>query len=315
MQYKDYYKIMGVSKDATQDEIKRAHRKLARKYHPDVSKEENAEQKFKEVGEAYEVLKDPQKRSAYDRMGSQWQDGQSFTPPPNWDAGFEFSGGTFTGGDSSGFSEFFESLFGQAHSSAFHRSGTNKQFHTQNNDRYSKLLIDLEDAYKGVTHSISLQIPEINKEGNVINKLHTLKVKIPKGVTTGQRIRLAGQGGLGKGRHGDLFLEISFRQHRFFRVDGRDVFLELPISPWEAALGATLKVPTLGGLVELKIPPDSQAGKKLKLKGRGLPGRECGNQYVIINVLIPQAENEEQKAFYKSMENLFPMNLRAEIEG
>ncbi|NOQ77010.1 MAG: DnaJ domain-containing protein [Methylococcaceae bacterium] len=315
MQYKDYYKIMGVSKHATQDEIKRAHRKLARKYHPDVSKEANAEQKFKEVGEAYEVLKDPQKRSAYDRMGSQWQHGQNFTPPPNWNTDFKFSGGTFTGRNTSGFSEFFESLFGQKGSSVFHQSGTNRQFHTQSNDQYSKILIDLEDSYKGVTLSISLQVPEINKEGQITNKLRTLKVKIPKGVTKGQRIRLAGQGGIGQGLHGDLFLEISFRQHRLFQVEGRDVFLELPTAPWEAALGATLKVPTLAGPVELKIPAGSQSGNKLRLNGRGLPGTKPGNQYVVIKVIIPQAENDEQKAFYENMATMFSVNLRSAIEG
>ena len=315
MQYKDYYKIMDVPKNATQDEIKRAHRKLARKYHPDVSKEVNAEQKFKEVGEAYEVLKDPQKRAAYDRMGGEWQHGQSFTPPPDWGAGFEFSSKTFTGGDSRGFSEFFESLFGKTRPSAFHRTD-NRQFFTQSNDQYSKLLIDLEESYKGVTRSISLQVPEINKDGAIVHKLHTLRVKIPKGVISGQRIRLAAQGGVGEqGRHGDLFLEITLRQHRLFKVDGRDVFLELPTTPWEAALGTTLKVPTLGGQVELKIPAGSQSGNKLRLKGRGLPSKEPGNQYVVIKVLIPRAENEEQKVFYENMAELFPVNLRSEIEG
>ena len=315
MQYKDYYKIMGVPKNATQNEIKRAHRKLARKYHPDVSKEVNAEQKFKEVGEAYEVLKDPQKRAAYDRMGTQWKHGQNFTPPPDWNAGFEFSGGDFTGGDASGFSDFFESLFGRASPFGFNQTRGGKQYYTHSEDRYSKILIELEDAYKGATRSISLQVPEINKEGRVIDKIRTLKVKIPKGVITGQRIRLAGQGGVSQGRHGDLFLEIAFRQHHFFQVEGRDVFFELPTTPWEAALGTTLKVPTLGGSVELKIPAGSQAGQKLRLKGRGLPGTKPGNQYVVLKIVIPLAETEEQKAFYKKMAKIFPMNPRAGVRG
>ena len=315
MQYKDYYKIMGVSKNATQDEIKRAHRKLARKYHPDVSKEVDAEQKFKEVGEAYEVLKDPQKRTAYDRMGSQWKHGQNFTPPPDWNAGFKFSGGTFTSGDASGFSDFFESLFGRASTFGFNQAGGVKQYYSHSEDRYSKILIDLEDAYKGVTRSISLQVPEINKEGGVINKVRTLKVKIPKGVITGQRVRLAGQGGVGQGRHGDLFLEIAFRQHHLFQVEGKDVFFELLTTPWEAALGATLKVPTLGGSVELKIPAGSQSGHKLRLKGRGLPGTKPGNQYVVLKIVIPLAETEEQKEYYENMAKMFPMDPRAGVGG
>ncbi|MCF7971840.1 MAG: DnaJ domain-containing protein [Methylococcaceae bacterium] len=312
MQYKDYYKIMGVPKTAKQDEIKRAYRKLARKFHPDVSKEPNAETKFKELGEAYEVLKDPQKRAAYDRMGTQWRDGQNFTPPPNWDAGFEFSGGSFTGGDATGFSDFFESLFGRSSSFGFNRSGGARQAHTHGEDHYAKILIDLEDAYNGVTRSVSLQHPDVDAEGHVINKARKLNVKIPKGVIDGQQIRLVGQGGAGtgRGRTGDLFLEITFRPHPLYQANGRDIFLDLPITPWESSLGATIKVPTLGGHVDLKIPAGSQSGDKLRLKARGLPGTKTGDQYVLLKIVTPPATTEQQKDFYQNMAKLFPMNPR-----
>jgi len=308
MEYKDYYKIMGVAKNATQDEIKRAHRKLARKYHPDVSKEVDAEDKFKEVGEAYEVLKDPQKRAAYDQMGSHWEHGQKFTPPPNWNASFEFSSS-----DNSGFSKFFESLFGRASASKFNHSSRNEPLYPHSQDRYFKLLIDLEDAYSGVTQSISLQIPETTADGHVRNRTRVLKVKIPKGVIAGQQIRLAGQGGVNQGHKGDLFLEIVFRPHPYFYLEGRDVYLKLPTTPWEAALGATIKVSTLGGKVEVKIPANSQSGDKLRLKARGLPGTNPGNQYVILKVVIPSAETVEQKTFYENMAKIFPMNPRSGI--
>ena len=310
MEYKDYYKIMGVAKNATQDEIKRAYRKLARKYHPDVSKEIDAEKKFKAVGEAYEVLKDPQKRAAYDQIGGQWQEGQNFTPPPDWDAGFEFSGGGFTGDDTSGFSEFFESLFGRA--SPF---GKNRQFHAQGEDHYAKILIDLEEAYAGTTRSISLQIPEVDPNGRIVSKTRKLNVKIPKGVKSGQRIRLAGQGGAGQGatKNGDLFLEIAFNKHRFFHAEGRDIFLDLPVTPWEIALGATVSVPTLGGKVDVKIPAGSQSGRQLRLKARGFPGIPPGDQYIVLRIVTPPAHTSEAKALYERMAKTLSMNPRAEM--
>lgn len=312
MEYKDYYKIMGVEKTATQDEIKRAYRKLARKYHPDVSKEPNAEQKFKEVGEAYEVLKDPQKRAAYDRIGSQWREGQPFTPPPDWDAGFEFSGGGFTGGDTSGFSDFFETLFGRGAPFGASRQTYSRHFSAQGQDHRAKILIDLEDAYHGASRLISLQIPELDETGRMINKTRTLNVKIPKGVKAGQQIRLTGQGGpgIGKGRQGDLYLEIAFRKHRHFHAEGLDIYLELPVTPWEAALGATVAVPTLGGAVELKIPPGSQTGHKLRLKGRGLPGNPPGDQFAVLKVVVPSAKSDADKAIYEQMARAMPLNPR-----
>ncbi|MGD8589788.1 MAG: DnaJ domain-containing protein, partial [Chromatiales bacterium] len=193
MQYKDYYKIMGVKKDATQDEIKRAYRKLARKYHPDVSKEPDAEKKFKEVGEAYEVLKDPEKRAAYDQLGAHWKAGQEFRPPPDWDAGFEFRGGGYTPGDASAFSDFFESLFGRGFGAGFAGAGAGgAQFRAQGEDHHARVLIDLEDAFHGATRTITLHAPEVDAQGHVITHERTLNVHIPKGVKQGQQIRLAG---------------------------------------------------------------------------------------------------------------------------
>ena len=314
MEYKDYYKIMGVPRGATQDEIKRAYRKLARKYHPDVSKEANAEEKFKEVGEAYEVLKDPEKRAAYDQIGSQWQQGQKFTPPPNWDAGFTFSGGGFTEADTAGFSDFFESLFGRA-SAQPGKKGYSRSFHVQGEDHHAKILIELEDSNQGATRTISLKIPEINRSGHVHIKNRTLNIKIPKGIKEGQRIRLSGQGdpGMGEGQSGDLFLEIKFKQHPFFRAEGKDIFVDLPVTPWEAALGEKITVPTLNGKIELKIPDNSQSGQKLRIKGHGLPGSPVGDQYVILRIMTPPAVTDKEKDFYQQMSQTIPMNPRAEM--
>ena len=315
MEYKDYYKIMAVAKTATQDEIKRAYRKLARKYHPDVSKEKNAEEKFKELGEAYEVLKDPEKRAAYDQVGSNWQSKEGFTPPPGWDAGFEFSGGGFTGGDSAEFSDFFSSLFGRNYRPGATGQPGGSQFHAQGNDHHAKIMIDLEESFKGVTRSIALKMPQTDASGHVITKTRTLHVKIPKGVKAGQRIRLVGQGapGFGDGKHGDLYLEIEFNKHRYFHAQGSDILIDLPITPWEAALGGNISVPTLGGKVELKIPAGSQTGNKLRLKGRGLPGAVAGDQYVALKIVTPSAQTEAAKAIYEQMAKAIPFNPRAEM--
>jgi len=224
--FKDYYKIMGVKRDATQDEIKRSYRKLARKYHPDVSKHTNAEARFKEVGEAYEVLKDPEKRAAYDQLGANWKAGQDFRPPPDWDAGFEFSGGGYTRADSAAYSDFFESLFGQGFGSA-PRAGVGGGFRARGEDHHAKVLIDLEDAYHGAARTITLHSPALDAGGHVITREHSLNVKIPKGIRQGQKIRLSGQGapGFGGGEAGDLYLEIEFKPHALYRVEGRDLYL------------------------------------------------------------------------------------------
>jgi curved DNA-binding protein len=299
MEYKDYYKIMGVSRDATQDEIKRAYRKLARKYHPDVSKEANAEVRFKEVGEANEVLSDPEKRTAYDQLGSNWKARQDFHPPPGWGTGFEFHGAP-PGGNQQGFSDFFESLFGQARGPV----GGGGVFHRQGEDHHAKVLVDLEDSFNGASRSISLQMPDVTADGHVTTRSRTLKVRIPKGIRQGQQIRLAGQGsaGMGGGKAGDLYLEVEFRPHRFYRVEGADVYLDLPLAPWEAALGATVNVPTPTGSVDLKIPANSKAGKKLRLKGRGIPAKTAGDLYLVLQIALPPADDEKSREMYRKMQ-------------
>jgi curved DNA-binding protein len=313
MEFKDYYQILGLSRDANQDDIKRAYRKLARKYHPDVSKAPDAEERFKEVAEAHEVLKDPEKRAAYDQFGNRWQAGQEFRPPPDWDAGFEFSGGGFT--DAGGFSDFFESLFGRASPFNRGRGAQGNRFRTAGEDHHAKILISLEEAFQGGTRTVNLQSPEVDGKGQVHVKPHTLNVKIPKGIMEGQRIRLAGQGaqGGGGGPRGDLYLEIGFQPHPLFQVEKRDVYVELPITPWEAALGRSVTVPTLGGKVELKIPPSAESGKKLRLRGRGLPGDPPGDQYVVLRMVTPRADTPEAQALYEKMERELPMNPRAAL--
>ena len=311
MEYKDYYAVLGVDRKATQDEIKRAYRKLARKYHPDVSKEVDAEQKFKDLGEANEVLKDPEKRAAYDQLGSNWNTQQGFQPPPDWGTGFEFHGAPPGGGNQHDFSDFFESLFGQARG-----PGANRGFHMHGDDHHAKVLIDLEDSFNGASRSITLQMPEVNPDGHVVTRNRTLKVRIPKGIRQGQQIRLAGQGatGTGGGKAGDLFLEIEFRPHRYYRVEGADVYLELPLAPWEAALGASVKVPTPSGAIDLKIPPNSQAGKKLRLKGRGIPAKTTGDLYVVLQIALPPADNDKARAIYERMKEELEFDARATME-
>lgn len=313
MDFKDYYKIMGVARDASQDEIKRAYRKLARKYHPDVSKEADAEALFKDLGEAYAVLKDPEKRAAYDQLGAGWKAGQDFQPPPDWDAGFEFSGG-FAGADAPPYSDFFESLFGRGFTSG-QRDGRQAGIHVHGEDHHAKVLIDLEDAYRGAARSISLRAPELDSTGHVSTRLRTLNVKIPKGVKQGQRIRLAGQGspGIGKGQAGDLYLEIEFNPHSLYRVEGRDVYLELPVAPWEAALGATVKVPTPDGPVDLKIPKGTTRRRKLRLQKRGIPGEPPGDLYVELVITLPPAESDTARQLYQKMQQDLAYNPRSKL--
>ncbi len=313
MEYQDYYKILGVSREATPEEIKKSYRKLARKYHPDVSKEENAEEKFKQAKEAYEVLKDPEKRKAYNAMGSNWRQGQGFTPPPGWE--FQQRGGrseTFGGGGD--FSDFFETLFGQ-----FGRGGagrTYREFKQRGQDQHSKVTVTLEEAFHGGTRVLTLQEPAMDPQtGQVSYQTRTLRVKIPAGVTQGQQIRLHGQGapGIGGGPNGDLYLEIQLQPHRFYTVEGKDIFLNLPVTPWEAALGGKIEVPTLGGDIALTIPPGSQTGQKLRLKGRGLAGTPAGDQYVLLKIYIPEPKNEQQKQLYRQMAEHMQFNPRKEL--
>jgi curved DNA-binding protein len=311
MQYKDYYQTLGVSRNATQDDIKRAYRKLARKYHPDVSTERNAEQRFKDVGEAYEVLKDPEKRAAYDQLGMGWRAGDEFRPPPGWKPNFDFGGGGFT--SHFDFSDFFDSLFGGRPSAGPQHRHHHSPFRAASEDQHTKIAITLEEAYQGTTRTLQLQVPEIDNHGQIQTKIRTLNVKIPRGVIEGQQIRLSGQGSasMAGGSKGDLYLKIEFQPHRLYRAEGRDIYLTLPITPWEAALGGTVSVPTLGGQVELKIPAGSQSGQKLRLKGRGFPGKPPGDHYVILQMVTPKANTDTARRFYRQMAQELPFNPRA----
>lgn len=309
MEFKDYYQSLGVARDATADDIKKAFRRLARKYHPDVSKEPDAEARMKEINEAFAVLSDPEKRAAYDQLGSRYQAGQEFRPPPGWDAGFEFSGRGFSGAEAAGFSDFFSELFG-AHMGR--RSGHGAHFHARGEDHHAKVLLDLEDAYHGVSRTLSLRVPRVDAQGRVMLAEHMLDVRIPKGVHEGQLIRLAGQGtpGSGGGPPGDLYLEVQFKPHARYRVEGRDVYANLPLAPWEAALGATVQAKLPDGTVEVRIPEGSQPGRKLRLKGRGIPGSPPGDLYLVMDIVLPPASNPKARALYEAMARDLAFNPR-----
>ncbi|WP_341317703.1 DnaJ C-terminal domain-containing protein [Paraburkholderia sp. IMGN_8] len=338
MKYKDYYEILGLQRTATQDDVKRAYRKLARKYHPDLTKQSDGEDRFKEVGEAYQVLKDTEKRAAYDRIGGQWQNGQDFRPPPHWDEGFEFRGARNEGSANPDFSDFFEAMFGGADTGVHSRQRKmhttrsahdakvardlegayrGAHFSASGQDHHAKVVVDLADAYRGAQRSISLQMPVIDAQGHVILQSRTLNVSIPKGVRAGQHLRLAGQGGagLGGGSAGDLYLEIAFREHPRFRVDGRDVSLDVPVAPWEAALGANVTVPTPDGSVEMTVPQGSAGGRRLRLKGKGIPANPPGDLYVVLNIALPPANTENAKAAYDTMRQAFNFDPRANFYG
>lgn len=303
MEFKDYYKILGVERSATEDEIKKAYRKLARKYHPDISKEKDAEARMKDINEAYEVLKDPEKRAAYDQLGAHYRGGQEFRPPPDWGTGFEFSHGPFAGAD---FSDFFNSLFGGFGCTA--RGG----FRARGEDHHARILVDLEDAFHGATRMLTLRVPQFDPQGRLVTGERTLQVHIPKGIREGQVIRLAGQGapGVGGGPAGDLYLEVHFNPHPIYRVDGRDLYVTLPVTPWEAALGATVKAPTPAGPVEVRIPAGSQSGRKLRLKGRGIPGDPPGDLYLVLEVILPPADSETAREVYRTMAERLAFNPR-----
>jgi len=314
MDYKDYYKTLGLERTATQDEIKTAFRKLARKYHPDVNKEAGAEARFKEVSEAYEVLSDPEKRAAYDQLGRDWQAGQEFRPPPGWSEGYEFSGRSFERGG--GFSDFFESLFG-----GLDRRGERGEppfrgeaaFRARGEDHHARILIGLRDAFTGATRQVSLHAPQVDDTGHVVLRDRTLNVQIPKGVTEGQHIRLKGQGapGIGGAPAGDLYLEVAFKPDPLYRVDGHDLYLHLPVAPWEAALGASVRMPTPTGPIMLRIPPGSAQGRKLRVRGRGIPGAEPGDLYGVLQVALPPADTEAARKVYEEMARALPFDPRA----
>ncbi|HOB62641.1 MAG TPA: DnaJ C-terminal domain-containing protein [Candidatus Competibacteraceae bacterium] len=312
MKYQDYYQILGVARDASADDIRTAYRRLARKYHPDVSQEPNAEERFKEVAEAYEVLRDADKRAAYDQLGHNWKAGQDFRPPPGWGGGPHGRPGPGMGGHD--FSDFFESLFGGLGGrGGFGGMGGRGGFASAGQDRTVALDITLEEAYQGGQRSLQLQSPERDANGQVANRLRTLNVKIPAGVTNGQKIRLSGQGnpGLGGGPNGDLYLELRIRHHPLYKVHGRDLTLELPLTPWEAALGCKVEVPTLGGSVTLNIPPNAHGGQKLRLRGRGLPGQPPGDQFAVLSIVNPPADSEAARELFQRMALELPFDPRA----
>ncbi|MBT8528479.1 DnaJ domain-containing protein [Polynucleobacter paneuropaeus] len=325
MKFRDYYETLGVARGATEAEIKTAYRKLARKYHPDVNKEKDAEDRFKEIGEAYSVLKDTEKRAAYDQMGSNWKQGQDFSPPPNWNTGFEFAddpnagfggyGGSYDGDQS----EFFESLFGRGRHRQGGRSSNARQgMHFKGQDHHAKILIDLADAYNGAKRTISLHMPTQDPEGHVMTQERKLDVNIPKGIKAGQNLRLSGQGGpgMGDGGAGDLYLEIDFHPSPLYKVDGKDVYLDLPMAPWEAALGTSLNIPTpAGSTLELTIPPNTKSGRKMRLKGKGMPSKEPGDFYVVPNIVLPEAQSAAQKAAYQELEKAFDFKPRSHLKG
>ncbi len=310
MEFKDYYQVLGVEKTAPADEIKKAYRKLARKYHPDVSKEPDAEKRMKEVNEANAVLSDPEKRAAYDQLGSRWQTGQDFQPPPGWDAGFEFSGDGAHGGQAADFSDFFASLFGRAG-----RDSGTRDYQMRGGDHHARILIDLADAYHGATRTIALRAAKLDASGRVVTEKRNLNVQVPKGVKEGQHIRLAGQGspGMGGGPAGDLYLEVQFSPDSRYRVEGRDVYQTVPVAPWEAALGATVEVPTPSGNVQVKVPAGSQAGRKLRLKGRGIPGNPAGELYLVLEVVLPPADTDKARQIYQSMARDLAFNPRQKL--
>ena len=288
MQFKDYYETLGVTRGASADEVKRAYRKLARKYHPDVSKERNAEDRFKEVQEAYEVLKDAEKRAAYDQLGRNYRSGQQFRPPPEWEQRFGPSGGhRFT--EVNGFSDFFSSLFGGA-SGAPGGAG-----HAQAETEAGQIEVTIEEAFAGTRRRIS-----ISDNG----RARLVDVQIPAGITDGQALRI---GGGGRG----LLLRVKLASHPLFVLTGKDVEVDLPLAPWEAALGAKVAVPTLGGTVELTIPAGSQTGQKLRLRGRGFPGAPAGDQFVNIKLMTPNADTPQAREAYERMRREFNFNPRA----
>ena len=280
MEFKDYYTSLGVPRTATPEEIKRAYRRLAKEYHPDRNKDPDAETRFKEVNEANEVLSDPEKRRAYDQLGANWKAGQQFRPPPEWGGQFRHSRRT---DDFGGFSDFFSTLFG---GNGFEQDP--RGFRQAPREVRARLQVSLQDSYAGATRTIDV--------GG-----RRLSVKVPKGITTGQVIRLGGQGGNGA----DLLLEIELRPDPVFRVEARDVHARVPVTPWDAALGGKVAIPTLGGTVEMAIPAGSQSGRKLRLRGRGLPGTPPGDQYAELIVQAPPISNDAQREAYEALRTVF----------
>ncbi|MEY4641312.1 MAG: hypothetical protein RLZZ227_1306 [Pseudomonadota bacterium] len=323
MEFRDYYKIMGVDAKATPDDIKKAYKKLARKYHPDVSKEPDAEQKFKDVGEAYEVLKDEDKRREYDQMralGAMGPNGQ-FTPPPGWNPGGgsyreHATGGSFEGADTAGFSDFFETMFGRTGGFRHNHGEGQTRLRMRGEDVQAELALLLEEAFKGSDQVVELRVPKTDERGRRSNRLRKLKVKIPAGTADGTLLRMKGQGapGIGGAEAGDLLLKIRLAEHPLYAVDGKDITLVAPLAPWEAALGCKLTMPTPAGKTRVTVPPGSQSGGKLRLPGNGLPGTPAGDFFIVLKVVMPPNITEKAKTLYAELERELAYNPRAAWE-
>ncbi|OHV09176.1 DnaJ C-terminal domain-containing protein [Kushneria phosphatilytica] len=314
MEFRDYYQLLGVERTATPEEIKKAYRRLARRYHPDINREADAEQRMQEINEARDVLADPERRAAYDQLYEYQHHGggEEFRAPPDWDAGFEFSGSGFSNADAGDYSDFFASIFGHPGG----RRSRGSHYRMRGEDRHARIYIDLVDTYQGATRTIVLHSPEPDATGQLHLVDHNLSVHIPRGVKSGQHIRLSGQGhpGMGGGPPGDLFLEIAFNEDSRYRIEDRDVYTSVPVAPWEAALGASIEAPTPSGPVRLKVPAGSQSGRRLRLKGRGIPGEPAGDLYVELRVVLPPANSERARQFYQTMAQEMPFNPRQSQE-
>jgi curved DNA-binding protein len=319
VQYQDYYEILGVPRAASEEEITKAYRKLARKYHPDVSKEPKAEEKFKQIAEAYAVLKDPEKRKRYDALGTGWHTGEEFTPPPGWQTfHFEFPGGGRAPSEGLGrFSDFFEMLFGGGLGNFFTgQRGQRREpgsWFMREQVPEADLTISLEDTYRGAAKSVVLQTLEHRPDGTSQPVSKRYDVKIPAGVTEGTRIRLAGQGGVGpRGEPRDLFLRVHIAPHPLFRLEGHDLVVEVPVTPWEAALGAKIDVPTLNGAVRMTIPPGTQGGTRFRLRGKGLPvpGGSRGDLYAMLRLSIPKTLTPKERELFEELQKISSFNPR-----
>ncbi len=304
VEFKDYYKIMGVAENATAEEIKKAYKKLARRYHPDVSKEKDAEKKFKDVGEAYEVLKDPDKRREYDQLrayGAQGGNGQ-FTPPPGWDPSRFRNAGFESGAGAGEFSDFFENLFGGGGGFRGGFGGASRG-QMRGDDAQVDIPLFLEEAYKGAEKLIELRVPEVDETGRRVQRTRKLKIKIPAGSGEGSVLRIKGQGnpGFGGAEAGDLLAKIHLAPHPLYSVENKDLTLIAPVTPWEAALGSKLTVPTLGGRTRVTIPANSQSGTKLRLAGLGLPGSPAGDFYVVLKIVLPPNVSDSAREKYSAL--------------
>jgi len=305
VEFKDYYETLGVPRDATAADIKKAFRKLARKYHPDVSKEKDADARMKEINEANAVLSDPEKRAAYDRLGDGYRPGQDFQTPPGWDGGFQSGEPQFSEAQAREFSEFFKKIFGDRAGPGPRGAGPRqREFHGRGEDHHAQVMLDLEETFLGATRKISLRVPHIDAQGYVALETKTLNVQIPKGIRDGQVVRLAGQGapGFGDGPAGDLLLEVHFAPHPRFRVDGRDVHLTLPVAPWEAALGGVVPVTTVdGGQLNVRIPEGAQSGRQMRVRGKGIPSDPPGDLMLTLQVVLPPASTPRARELYEEM--------------